>query len=307
MILMKIIIAVLIVYCVFCVGPGIVAYILTFCRKNDTGNLQSDPITHFYKGYEAEYKEKLERIKAIPSKRVTIKGNDGAKLSADYYRNGSDKLAILFHGYRTDPYVNFAGYGSILWDIKYDLLIVYERGHFPSEGSTSMAVLEREDLILWTEYAKKAFNPTAIVIGGVSMGGATVAYASDRLKEVNALILDCPFLSPYVQMANECKERHILPALVMPTIRLCGYIHLKQDIKEPVTKHLKNTDIPVLMIHGDKDKTVDFSYGELIFDSVASKKTFLKIKDAGHAAGMIIGGEDAAQKLSDFILECENV
>lgn len=307
MILIKIIIAVLIVYCVFCAGPGITAYILTFCRKNDTPNLQKDPVSHFYKGHEAEYKEKLERIKAIPSKRIDIKGNDGAKLSADYYRNGSGKLAILFHGYRTDPYINFAGYGSILWDLKYDLLIVYERGHFPSEGSASLAVLEREDIILWTEYAGKTFNPAAMVIGGVSMGGAAVAYASDKLLGVNALILDCPFLSPYVQIANEFRKRHILPVLVMPTIRLLGRIHLKRDIKEPVTKHLNNTDIPVFMIHGEKDKTVDLRYGEMIYDSINSKKIFLKIKDAIHAAGLITGGEDAAQEISDFILGCENV
>lgn len=307
MILIKIIIAVLIAYCIFCIGPGITAYIITFCRRNDVPNLQSNPVRHFYEGYENAYKERLEHFRSIPSKRVVIEGYGGTKLSADYYHNGSDKLAILFHGYRTDPYVNFAGYGSLLWDLKYDILIVYERGHAPSEGRTSMGILEREDLILWAEYAKKELNPSIIVVGGVSMGGATVAYTSDRLKGVNALILDCPFLSPYVQMANECKERHIPPALIMPTVRLCGRLHLKQDIKESVTSHLEKTDIPVFMIHGAKDKTVSLDYGEKIFDSIKSKKTFLKVNDAGHAAAIIIGGKDAEIKLADFILECENV
>lgn len=315
MILLKILIAIIILYVVFCFAPGITIYCMIFCRKNDIGNLQSDPEEHFYKGYVERYRERLDKLCSLPYERLVIKANDGVALSADYYEHkestdASDKkLAMLFHGYRTDPYVNFAAHGCLLWDLGYDLLIVYERGHFPSDGSTSMAVLEQEDLITWTEYCREKFNPVKIVVGGVSMGAATVAYASDKLSdfsEVKSLILDCAFLSPYIQLSNECRIRHLSPGPIMPVVKLCGHIHLKRDIKDSVLNHLDKTSIPVFVLHGEKDKTVSIEDGEKLYESINSQKSFLKVKDAGHAAALVIGGDEAEKELADFIKECEN-
>lgn len=302
MIFIKIIAVILILYVIFCLGPGITAYIITFCSNNKVPNLQNNPVEHFYRGYEERYEEKLNKWHKDCT-RVSVMAKDNRELYADYYRKGENKLAILMHGYRTDPYVNFAGLGSILWDLGYDLLVVYERGHFPSKGSTSMGLLEREDLIIWTEYCKKEYNPSRLIVGGVSMGAAVTAYASDRLKGVSALILDCAFLSPYNQLSGECRQRHIPPVMIMPIVRLCGLIHLKKDMKEPVTSHLAQTEVPVFITHGIEDMTVPVSVSDEIYESVRVGRKLVKAENAGHACAFIVDYDNLEKELGGFLNE----
>lgn len=302
-----IILLILAVLCVFVIAPGITAYLITFCHKKPTAPLPGDPEKRYYTGHEEEYREFHNKVASLPYERLRLESEDGVELYGDYCDNKSGRLAILVHGFRAEPNVNFAALGAFLWSQGYSLFFPYSRGHAPSTGSVTLGMLEQEDLLKWLGFLRENYAPTEVIVGGISMGATTVAYASDRMAGVSAMILDCGFLSPYSQMSQECRRRHVWPVLVMPVVWLCAKIDMKKDIRRPVTETLREIDIPAFFIHGEKDRTVPVEEGAAIYEACGSKKYFLRVPGAPHTAGFIFGGEKARNALTEFLKECNKL
>ena len=236
---------------------------------------------------------------------VSIESYDGLRLSANYYhaKDGAP-LQICFNGYRSRVERDFSGGGKEALDAGCNLLLVHQRAHGKSEGRTiSFGARERFDVLSWVKYAKERFGEDRkIILAGVSMGAATVLSASDMDfgGNVCGIVADCPCSSAKGIIKKVIADMGISPNLFYPLVRLGGLVFGGFDPdKADATSHVKNTKIPILLIHGEGDKFVPISMSEEI-SGASELVEFHRFKDATHGKSYIYDTERYRAALLDF-------
>ena len=157
----------------------------------------------------------IDALNAKPYERVSILSHDGLQLSGRYYHTADGApLAILCHGYRGTPTRDFCGGANICLSRGFNVLMIEERAHCSSEGHTiSFGINERYDVLNWTRYAAERFGPdTKILLGGISMGAATVLMASELglPQNVRGILADCPYTTPEEIITHHAGRNHHL-------------------------------------------------------------------------------------------------
>lgn len=264
--------------------------------------------------YEKERQRMLSLIRQmdeIPYEAVTISAQDGTKLAARYYhvRDGAP-LQIQFHGYRGTAVRDFCGGNKLAREAGQNTLVVDQRAHGKSGGTTiTFGIRERMDCLCWAEYANQRFgSDTPIFLSGVSMGAATVLMASELELPTNVIgiIADCPYSSPEAIIRKVCREdMHLPPALVMPFIRLGARLFGHFDLKEAsAVQAVRNTNVPILLLHGEDDRFVPCNMSREIFDACTGEKTRITFPGAGHGLSYIVDTETYSEAVSRFVDQC---
>lgn len=265
-----------------------------------------------YRGLEGDLSEikrkrrdMIERVAKIPYEDITIKSYDGLMLHARYYHaeNGAP-IAIQFHGYKSMSVRDFCGSAYECIKMRHNLLLVDQRAHGESDGHViTFGIKERYDCKAWTEYAVKRFgNDSKIILYGISMGAATVLMASelDLPETVVGIVADCPYSSPSAIIKKVCRDRHLPPIFFYPFIkigaRLFGGFNL--DSASAVSA-VKNTDIPILLIHGDGDNFVPSSMSDEIRSS-NPEIIYLEVADATHGLSFLYDYKSYMKALQTF-------
>ncbi len=255
-----------------------------------------------YDNYREQMKEAGARLLQLPHEDITITSKDGIKLSAKYYYRGSDRLIMCFHGVHSYPPYYFGVLGLEAYEKGYDLLIVDQRTHGQSEGDyITYGQKESDDVLCWLERIAPD-NAKSIYMYGISMGASTLAFASNKIKDdrVKGLIVDCGFTSVGRMFAHVIKRQHV-PAFLFGAVLRKGRKTADVDMSMTTEDCLKNTTIPVMFIHGDKDVVVPQIETERNYMACSSQKRIEIVKDAGHACATIVGGEDIRAKIFDFL------
>lgn len=212
----------------------------------------------------------IEEFKTIPFEEHCIKSYDGKRLFGRYYFSKEDSpLIIMFHGYQGSPRRDFCGSAKPLLDLGYNILTIDQRSHGKSDGhSITFGIKERTDCLYWANYAKENLSKdNPIFLMGVSMGGATVLMASnmDLPKTVKGIIADCPYSTPKAIIKKECKNMGYNPTIVFPFIVCGGAIFGTMNIfKYDSLTSVKDSQLPILLIHGDNDMFVPHTMSEEI-------------------------------------------
>ena len=217
----------------------------------------------------------------------------------------SKTWVIAVHGYTDSAYfmVNaakqFLNYG-------YNVLMPDLRAHGKSEGKyIGMGWLDRLDLIKWIDYLIATYGDIKIILYGISMGAATVMMASGENlpSNVRMVIEDCGYTSVWDEFAHELKYLFHMPtfpalynANVITRIRAGYSLRKASSIKQ-----IKKSKIPILFIHGDKDKFVPFYMLDKLYDAAICKKEKLVIKGAGHAEAQAIDPQKYWHTVRKFI------
>ncbi len=236
------------------------------------------------------YIEKLVSIKDYED--VYIESFDGLKLHARYYhvRDGAP-LEIQLHGYRSVSTHDFSGGALECMKLGNNLLLPDHRAHGESEGHIiSFGVKEKYDALAWCEYASRRFGKDCeILLYGISMGGGTALMASalPLPENVKGIVADCPFSSAVAIIEKVMRDMHLPPLLFRPFLylsaRLFGGFKLSDG---SAVEAVKNTDIPILIIHGEGDNFVPCDMSREIH--AAGRTTELcTIKDAGHGLSFL--------------------
>ena len=253
----------------------------------------------------------IQEMDEIPYEAVTISAHDGTKLAARYYHvQDGVPLQIQFHGYRGTALRDFCGGNKLARESGQNTLVVDQRAHGRSGGRTiTFGIRERMDCLCWAEYASQRFGShTPIVLSGVSMGAATVLMASELELPCNVIgiIADCPYSSPEAIIRKVCREdMHLPPALVMPFVRLGARLFGHFDLKEAsAVQAVRNTDIPILLLHGEDDRFVPCDMSREIFDACAGEKTRITFPGAGHGLSYIVDTVRYSEAVSRFVDQC---
>nr|MBQ6241490.1 alpha/beta hydrolase [Lachnospiraceae bacterium] len=291
-------------YLLLILGPALTAAVIVF-RRSPVMGLEEICGTEEFAPYAAALQSAEKTLSLLSPTRVTVRAADNTELCADYYDRHAGKTVILLHGYRSDPMVNFALQAECFAAHGWNVLLVSQRAHGVSGGKrTCFGLKEQFDLENWVRWAASQPESPRIAVYGISMGAATAAYASDKLDPavVRCLIPDCGFTSPYLQLLQECRRRHLPGFLLMPLIRLFARLFYGFDIRTPVTDALSRTEIPAFFLHGTADETVPYAQGVTNYEACASpRKVLFSAEGAGHTLAFPAERERAETELFRFL------
>ena len=237
---------------------------------------------------------------------VFINSFDNLKLHGYILKTeNSDKWAITVHGY-TNKAESMSAMAYKYHSLGYNILMPDLRGHGKSEGSyVGMGWHDRLDILKWIDLIIKENKDAKILLHGISMGAGTVMMVSgEELPEnVKVIIEDCGYTSAKEQLAYNLKTMFKLPSF-----RILNFCSLITKIKDnyfiseaSAIKQLQKAKVPILFIHGDKDKFVPFYMLDKLYNACSSKKDKLIIKDVGHAKSESLKSDLYWNKVEDFI------
>lgn len=250
----------------------------------------------------------IDRLEALECEEVSTKSYDGLSLYGRLYKREKENIVeIDFHGYRGHAMRDYCGGCFISKENGISCIIVDQRSHGKSEGKAiTFGIKERYDVISWIDFAKEYFgSDVKIILSGVSMGAATVLMASElNLPEnVVCILADCPYSSPAEIIKKVARDRGFSDKLVYPFIKLSARLFAGINLEEasPI-EAVKNTSIPILIVHGDEDRYVPYEMGKRVFEECASnKKKMLTVSKAGHAISYFLDTENYTKTVSDFV------
>ena len=224
---------------------------------------------------------------AIPAR---LRAADGALLEGTVFIPMDQPVGavILFHGLGDDrtgmlwPAELFlqAGFVTLTPDL---------RAHGASGGDRlTFGFLEARDAAAWAEWMTRRFHPQRIFAMGHSLGAAVALQALQFTDRFDAVIAEAPF-SDFPQIAGEhIEEMAGIPKagwLGRPIAELAFLwtrlrFQFDLSLASPLNA-VKNSQSPVLLIHGARDETIPVEHSRRLRDANPAKVQLWEVPD-GH-------------------------
>lgn len=276
----------------------------TFKKKMNETPLPND----MFSKYIDVISKNKEYFETVEKEEVYIKSFDGFNLKAHYVKGSNPKkLLIFFHGFKSSYKTDLTNAKQYI-DKGYSLLMIEQRAHGGSDGKyISFGVLERVDCKMWVDYAVNRFgNDVEILLVGVSMGAATIMMAANLglAKNVVGMICDCGFTTPKEEIAYCIRHYYKLPSfIVIDVLNLYCKIFAKFSLSGANSAtSLSESDIPILMVHGDGDDFVPYEYSVKNFAACQMEnKELVTIKCDVHACSYLENTTLYQQKVDNFL------
>ncbi len=185
---------------------------------------------------------------------------------------------LLFHGNAQNLTTHFF---NLYWAIEqgFDYFIFDYRGYGSSEGKATPAGTIQDGLAALDWIDKHKDPKTKTVIYGQSLGGAIalrVACDTADTSKYDMVILDSTF-SSYRSVARSILSR----VWFMWPFQWIGWL-VMNDTYAPKNCAAQISPRPLLVIHGTKDQTIDFTLGEKIYRDARAPKEFWRVEDGRH-------------------------
>jgi hypothetical protein len=208
----------------------------------------------------------LGDLAVLGVREITLKTGDGLSLLSWYLppRDGHPAIAY-FHGngghigYRAERLRWFARNG-------YGVLMAEYRGYGGNAGTPSESGLVADGAAALDFLDGEGIAPNRLVIYGESLGSGVAVFLAAQ-REVASLILEAPFTS-----VAEVAQHHysFIPASA-----------LLRDRFDSRAK-IGNVRVPILVLHGERDRVVPLRYGRALFDVAPDPKELWLSREAGH-------------------------
>lgn len=238
----------------------------------------------------------IPKFEALPFESLEITSFDGLRLHGDLLRGNPKEVVICVHGYRSDKRWDFCDKYRIYRDRGSTMLFVNDRAHGKSEGRyIGFSELDRFDVARWVDKINEMYDSPRIYLHGVSMGAATVVHCADmKLKNVCGIVEDCAFDSIVRLCQTLCMDIYHVPYYPV------GYFsqfwaHILAHIdysRSDGRKCVRNTDIPMVFIHGLNDNYIPYTMSKEMYEACRSPKELHLIDDCGHAAAYMRATEE---------------
>lgn len=210
---------------------------------------------------------------------------DGTSLYGWYFHhqgpNVTPKGVIFFaHGNAQNISSHFT---SLVWtlDHGYDFFIFDYRGYGTSKGDVPTAkegVTDTIAALRWTD-AKAKKTGVPLLAFGQSLGSALLVRALvEEKKTIHPVLigLDSSFLSFQWAGASVLSQYWITTPF-----QPLAFLFLS-DEWAPRLRIQELAPTPIVVIHGDQDRVIDFKLGKETYDAALPPKTFIRAPGAGH-------------------------
>ncbi|MEN8434805.1 alpha/beta hydrolase [Clostridium septicum] len=229
---------------------------------------------------------------------LTIKSYDGYNLKGYYYAPNKDskKIAIIHHGYTANHYVCFQ-FADIFFEEGFNVLLIDMRSHGESEGKhITYGYKESRDLDKWVDLMREKVGEDGIIgLHGQSMGGATVLmYGGRYSSKIDFIIADCAYSNGVAMMKSQFKEAEVpfFPVYYILNRKLKKICGFDMNKISPIDD-IKNSDVPVMFVHGTADELVPHSMSEEMYNvKKGDKNKLVLIEGAKH-----VGAYSKSKKL----------
>ena len=298
----------LIIYILAVIAVSVIFYNLTLNRKTYKkmiGQDDSDDRTDKSNSdINTEDENKIWFFDNYKEKYIT--SHDNLKLKGYLVENSrSDIWAVVIHGY-IGRGSEMAYQAKHFYDRGYSVLVPNLRGNSSSEGECiGMGWLDRLDIMRWIDSVIE-INPNAqIILYGISMGAATVMMTiGEKLPHnVKLAIEDCGYTSVWDEYDYVRKIIRKLPSFpFMQILSLMTKLRAGYGFKEAsCLKQVAKAEIPILFIHGKKDKFVPFHMLNSLYNAAKVPKDILEVDEAEHAVSSFVAPELYWNKVDSFI------
>ena len=283
---------------------------LAFVRKNNTNVDDMDPtISKSLKPYSDLIENSMKFIKSKPQHWYYTTAFDGVRLAGRYFDNNSSCTIFLFHGYRSSADHDFSCAIEMYLKMGFNIFLADQRAHGRSDGKLiTFGVKESRDVVSWVEFVNAKFSPEQVIISGLSMGATTVLLSlrHNLPKNVKGVIADCGFTSPADIIEKVGKDSFKVNAhFFIPFLDLACRIFGKFSITGVSTVDaVKNTELPIMFIHGEKDNFVPCEMTKKAFACCKNNCRMFLSKEAGHGLSFLVDTEDILAELKSFLKFC---
>ena len=242
------------------------------------------------------HKPLIEEMNRMEFKELSIISFDNLTLYGYLLRGNPKEVVICVHGYKSSMQEDFCDKIQMYIKRGSTVLLLNDRAHGKSEGEyLGFSEHDKRDVARWVQLINNMYDDPKIYLHGVSMGGATVIHCADmKLKNVCGIIDDCGFDSIVSISKYLIKDIYHLPYFPFGDLAwfwsvIITGISFNTSLGEDC---VRNTDIPILFIHGKEDHFVPCYMSEKMYEACASPKELHLIEDCGHAAAYMVATEE---------------
>lgn len=251
-------------------------------RRRVQGSAE-DPI------FSARLYQCARRLRQKPMDTVYLTARDGRRLVGHWWEHpNAQRVIVAMHGWRSSWDNDFGMASDFFQKQNCSVLFAEQRAQNGSEGDCiGFGVLERYDCLAWTNWViEKTEGKLPVYLAGVSMGATTVMLTAglDLPEQVRGIVADCGFTSIHDISRHVIKNNLRLHYGVGPrTVDGICRRRLQVGAKEHTTADvLRNTDIPILIVHGTEDTFVPVAMAYENFAASKGPKELLIVPGADH-------------------------
>ena len=294
-------------------AASLVCFIIVFYsgKRKVLGPDEYDiPPGKIYEPFREDMVNWTKQIRSMPHEKIEIKSYDGLTLRGTYYEYAPDAtVELLFHGYRGNAERNLCGGIERCFALGRSVIIIDQRAGGKSDGHIiTFGIREHRDCLTWIDYAIERFGKDRkLVIGGVSMGAATVVMAAGEKLPDNVVcaMADCGYSSTEDILKKVIRQIKLPVWLMYPLIRLGGIVYGGFDVKKgSPMEAAKHATVPIVFLHGDADDFVPHDMSVKVHEVCVSPKKMVTIKGAGHGLAFPVDRKGYVEALREFEEEC---
>lgn len=265
------------------------------------------PVSKNYQSYPKLRRTLVDKFMSRPYEDAYIHSYDGLRLHARVFsiRGGENRVAICFHGYRGTGYRDFCAAAKLLFELKYNVIMIDERGHGLSDGhKITFGIRESKDALDWVKYAKEKFGEDAeILLYGVSLGGHVVLNIADRVDDKVKIIADAPYCESKTSIKNAIRSIHLPVWLVYPLVNLASIMFVHENMnRSSVFNAVKNSNHQILVIHGHEDEVTPYEDSMRLSAKFNSKVRYELFYGAKHITSFLADHKRFERVIKEFLI-----
>ncbi|RZJ48058.1 MAG: alpha/beta hydrolase, partial [Flavobacterium sp.] len=210
---------------------------------------------------------------------------------------------ILFHGYGSEK-SSMLDKSNEFQKLGYNTMLVDFMGSGNSEGNqTTIGYKEANEVKTAFDYLSQTGEKN-IYLFGTSMGAVAIMKCINDFKiQPKAIIIECPFGSMYETVCARFNKMNA------PTFPMAGILLFWGGLQNGFwgfghnpSEYAKNIKCPVLLLYGEKDKSVSRREINEIYTNLKGSKILKVFKNTGHENYLIKNKLEWTQYIKSFLL-----
>ncbi len=237
--------------------------------------------------------EVTPRNYGISYENVSFRAADGVRLHGWYVASKDPDGPVLFwaHGNAGNLSHRAENIALIQKELGAGVFIFDYRGYGKSEGRPGEEGLYADARAAY-KWLIDRISPERVFLFGRSLGAAAMTKLAMEGKEARGLILESPF-----------ENTLAMGKKMFPFLPVGWLVSSKFDNASMLPK----VELPLFILHGDKDGIVPFAQGRRLYESAGSRhKRFFTIRGAGHNDTYFSGGATYWAAWRDFLTNPES-
>ena len=228
------------------------------------------------------------RLSGLPLEDISFQTADGTHLFGWFVPASTSAPVLLWCHGNAGNIINRLENLVELHRIGLSVFLFDYRGYGRSGGKPSEPGLYQDALAAYDYLTQvRRIRPGRIVLFGRSLGAAVAGEVASR-RAVAGLILESSFPS----IAALAQEQ----ALGLPA-------HWLLIARFDLAERLAKLRMPILVIHGDRDRIIPLRFGRQVFQAASPPKAFYLVSGADHNDLYLVGGKDYFLRLKEFVQE----